>query len=71
MLLYRLYLTAEERQTSDGWQNKYKRHSPKLQHIQILLNSDEHTGRRPATELGLVLGVYTKTVERVRRQLCE
>ena len=71
MLLYRLYLTAEERQTLEGWQKKYKRHSPKLQRIQILLNSDEHTGRRPATELGLVLGCSTKTVERVRRQFCE
>lgn len=71
MLLYRLYLTAEERQTLEGWQKKYKRHSPKLQRIQILLNSDEHTGRQPASELGPVLGVSTKTVERVRRQFCE
>jgi len=71
MLLYRLSLTAAERQTLEGWQKKYKRHSPKLQRIQILLNSDEHTGRRPATELSAVLGVSTRTVERVRRQFCE
>lgn len=71
MLLYRLYLTPEERQTLEGWQKKYKRHSLKLQRIQILLNSDEHTGRRPATELAAVLGCATKTVERVRRQFCE
>jgi transposase len=71
MLLYRLYLTAEERQTLEGWQKKYKSHSPKLQRIQMLLNSDEQTGRRPAPELAAVLGCSTKTVERVRRQFCE
>jgi hypothetical protein len=45
MLLYGLYLTAEERQTLEGWQKKYRSHSPKLQRIQMLLNSDEQTGR--------------------------
>ena len=71
MLIYRLFLTAEERQTLEGWQKKYKSHSPKLQRIQILLNSDEQTVRRPAPELAAVLGCSTKTVERVRRQFCE
>ena len=71
MLIYRLFLSAEERQTLEGWKKKYKSHSPKLQRIQILLNSDEHTGRRPAPELAAVLGCSTKTVERVRRQFCE
>ncbi len=71
MLIYRLFLSADERQTLAGWQKKYKSHSPKLQRIQILLNSDEHTGRRPAPELAAVLGCATKTVERVRRQFCE
>lgn len=71
MILYRLHLTADERQTLEGWQKKYKSHSPKLQRIQILLNSDEYTGRRPAPELAAVLGVSTKKVERVRRQFCE
>jgi len=71
MTIYRLHLTAEERQTLEGWQQKYKSHSPKLQRIQILLNSDEQTGRRPAPELAAVLGVSTKKVERVRRQFCE
>ena len=42
-----------------------------MQRIQLLLNSDEHTGRRPAPELAAVLGCATKTVERVRRQFCE
>ncbi len=71
MTLYRLHLTAEERQTLEGWQKKYKSHSPKLQRIQILLNSDEQTGRRPASELAAVLGICTRTIERVRRQFCE
>ena len=71
MTLYRLYLTAEERQTLVGWQKKYKSESPKLQKILILLNSDEHVYRRPAPELAAVLGVSTKTIERVRRQFCE
>ncbi len=71
MTLYRLYRSAEERQTLAGWQKKYKRHSPKRQRIQILLNSDEQAGRRPASELAAVLGVCTRTVERVRRQFCE
>ena len=71
MTLYRLYLTTEERQTLEGWRQKYKLHSPKLLQIQILLNSDEHTGRRAATTLSAVLGTSTKTVERVRRQFCE
>ncbi|WP_211320155.1 helix-turn-helix domain-containing protein [Hymenobacter nivis] len=64
-------MTPEERQTLEGWQKKYKSHSPKLQRIQILLNSDEQTGRRPAADLAAVLGVCTRTVERVRRQFCE
>ena len=71
MLIYRLFLSAEERQTLEGWQKKYKSHSPKLQRIQILLNSDEHTSRRSAPDLAAVLGCSTKTVERVRRQFCE
>ena len=71
MTVYRLNLTAEERQTLEGWQKKYKSHSPKLQRIQILLNSDEQVGRRPASELAAVLGICTRTVERVRRQFCE
>ena len=71
MTLYRLYLTAEERQTLDGWRKEYKSHSPKLLHIQILLNSDENTGRWTATALAAVLGTSTKTVERVRKQFCE
>ena len=66
-----LYLTPEERQTLEGWRQKYKLHSPKLRQVQILLNSDEHTGRRTAIELAAVLGTSTKTVERVRRQFCE
>ena len=69
MTLYRLYLTAEERQTLEGWRKKYTLHSPKLR--QILLTSDEHAGRRTATELAAVLGTSTKTVERIRRQFCE
>ncbi len=71
MALYRLFLTADERQTLQGWQKKYVSHSPKLQRIQILLNSDENTTRRPAPELAAVLGICTRTVERVRRQFCE
>ena len=39
MTLYRLPLTADERQTLEGWQRKYKSHSPKPQRIQILGNS--------------------------------
>ena len=71
MTLYRLYLTDEERQTLEGWRQKYKSESPKLLHIQILLNSDETTGRQTATALAAVLGTSTKTVERVRKQFCE
>ena len=71
MLLYRLHLTADERQTLEGWQKKYKSQSPKLRDIQIILNSDEQSGRRPAPELAAVLGICTRTVERVRRQFCE
>lgn len=71
MTLYRLYLTPEERQTLEGWRQKYKLYSLKLRQIQILLNSDEHTGRRTTTALATVLCTCTKTVERVRRQFCE
>ena len=71
MTVYRLFLTPEERQTLTEWQKKYRTHSPKLQRIQIGLNSDEHTGRRTAEALAPGLGVSTKTIERVRRQFCE
>ena len=55
----------------EGWRKKYKLHSPKLLQIQILLNSDETTGRQTAVALAAVLGTSTKTVERVRKQFCE
>ena len=71
MTVYRLYLTPEERQTLTDWQKKYRTQSTKLQHIQLVLNSDEHTGRRTAETLASVLGISTKTIERVRRQFCE
>ena len=71
MTLYRLHLTADERRTLEGWQKKHKSQSPKLRDIQIILNSDEQSGRRPALELAAVLGICTRTVERVRRQFCE
>ena len=71
MTLYRLHLTADERQTLEGCQKKYKSQSPKLRDIQIILNSDEQSGRRPAPELAAVLGICTRTVERVRRQFCK
>jgi transposase len=71
MTLYRLYLTPEERQTLTDWQKKYRTQSTKLQRIQIVLNSDEHTGRRTAEALASVLGISTKTIERVRRQFCK
>ena len=69
--LYRLYLSAEERQTLEGWQKKYKSGSQRLSHIQIVLNSDEHTGRRTAEELAPVVGVSTRTIERVRKGFCQ
>lgn len=71
MIIHRLYLTAEERQTLEGWQKKYKKQSTKLRQIQIVLNSDEATGRRPASELAPVLGVSTRTIERVRCPFCQ
>ena len=71
MIIHRLHLTAEERQTLEGWQKKYKKQSPKLRQLQIVLNSDEATGRRPAGELAPVLGVSTRTIERVRCQFCQ
>jgi len=70
MIIHRLHLTAEERQTLEGWQKKYKKQSAKLRQIQIVLNSDEATGRLPAGELAPVLGVSTRTIERVRCQFC-
>ena len=45
MTFYHLYLTSEERQTLEGWCQKYKLHSPKLRQILILLSSTERTGR--------------------------
>jgi transposase len=71
MVRYRLHLIPEERQALEGWRKKYKSHSPKLQRIQILLNSDEQIDRRSAADLAAVLGICTRTVERVRRQFCE
>ncbi len=70
MIIHRLHLTAEERQTLEGWQKKYKKQSAKLRQIQIVLNSDEATGRLPAGELAPMLGVSTRTIERVRCQFC-
>ena len=51
MIIHRLHLTAEERQTLAGWQKQYKKQSLKLRQLQIVLNSAEAAGRRPTGEL--------------------
>ncbi|WP_211320141.1 helix-turn-helix domain-containing protein [Hymenobacter nivis] len=35
------------------------------------MNSDEQVDRRPVSELAAVLGICTRTIERVRRQFCK
>jgi transposase len=71
MTVYRLYLTASERQTLESWVKKGKNSAKRVQYAQILLNSDEHVERKSATLLKTIIGVSVKTIERVRRQFCE
>jgi len=71
MTVYRLYLSESERQTLESWVKKGKTSAKKVQYAQILLNSDEHVGRKSSTLLKTIIGVSVKTIERVRRQFCE
>lgn len=71
MTVYRLYLSESERQTLESWVKKGKTSAKKVQYAQILLNSDEHFGRKSSTLLKTIIGVSVKTIERVRRQFCE
>lgn len=71
MIIYRLYLTEDERETLELWVKKGKSSAKKVQYAQIILNSDENVGRKSSTILSEILGVSVKTVERVRRSFCE
>jgi len=77
MILYRLYLTEQERATLESWVAKGKHRSKKVQYAQILLNSDENRERKSCTVLKDIVGVSVKTIdsvktiERVRRRFCE
>ena len=71
MTIYRLYLTADERQTLELWVKKGKSSAKKVQYAQILLSSDENIERKSSTTLSEILGVSVKTIERVRKRFCE
>lgn len=71
MTVYRLHLTATERQTLEGWLKKGKNSTKRVQYAQILLNSDEVIERKSSSVLKSIIGVSVKTIERVRRQFCE
>ena len=71
MTIYRLYLTADERQTLELWVKKGKSSAKKVQYAQILLSSDENIKRKSSTTLSEILGVSVKTIERVRKRFCE
>lgn len=71
MTLYKMHLTEDERGTLESWVAKGKHNSRKVQYAQILLNSNQNTGRKSCTLLAGILGVSVKTVERVRRRFCE
>lgn len=70
-MLYRLYLTEDERKTLELWVKKGKSSAKKVQFAQIVLNSDENVERKSGTILAEILGVSVKTVERVRKRFCE
>ena len=67
MTVYRLHLTTQERLTLESWVKKGKHTTQKVQQSQILLKSDENFERKSSTLLKDILGVYVKTIERVRR----
>ena len=71
MTTYRLHLTIDERKTLESWIKKGKSSAKKVQYGQILLNSDENVERKSCSELSQVIGVWVKTIERVRRKFCE
>ena len=70
-MLYRLYLTEDERATLELWVKKGKSSAKKVQFAQIILNSDENVERKSSTILAEILGVSVKTIERVRKKFCQ
>lgn len=71
MTKYRIYLSEEERNTLKDWVRKGARKAKVIQQAQVLLGSDETTGKRSAGELAEHYHLSERSVERIRKQFFE
>jgi len=68
---YRIYLSEEEKQTLRDWVKKGTGKAKVIQQAQVLLGSDETTGKRSAGELAENYHLSERSVERIRKQFFE
>ncbi len=71
MILYRLTLNQQERDTLTEWISKGSRKAKDIQKAYVLLASDETMGRESETELAAHYKLSTKSVQRIRKVFCE
>ncbi len=71
MTRYRIHLTPIERATLRDWVKKGKSKARVIQRAQVLLASDEQTGRQSERAISLAYHLSVKSVERIRKSFCE
>lgn len=71
MTKYRLTLTASEQADLLAKVQKGKAAAKTMQKAQVLLASDEATGRKSETDIATTYHLSTRSVERIRKDFCE
>ncbi len=71
MLKYRIRLTQEESETLLEWVKTGERKAKVIQQAQVLLGSDEATGRQHEADLAHQYYLSVRSVERIRKQFFE
>ena len=71
MAKYKIYLSEEEKNILKDWIRKGERKAKVIQQAQVLLGSDEKTGRSSALELAGHYHLSERSVERIRKQFFE
>ena len=71
MIKHRLTLTTTERTDLLAKVTKGKAAAKTIQKAQVLLASDETTGRKSETDIAFTYHLSTRSVERIRKSFCE
>lgn len=71
MAKYRIYLSEEEKNTLKDWIRKGSRKAKVIQQAQVLLGSDENSGKRSALALSENYHLSERSIERIRKKFFE